>query len=283
VHWSERRLVVRSVQMAEAATVALQLRLNKALTAIQQLNARKQGKKRFSEVTQMREATEAILTHYDVANLVQVCYEVQITQQALRPYAERPATVREERSLTVRAVADPAALASVIRALGWRVYATNQPQAQLALEQAVLAYRSEYIIERAFGRLKGRSLSLTPMYLQDDGHATGLIRLLTIGLRVLTLLEHRVRRRLAQDQTRLAGLYAGNPKRSTDRPTAELLLEAFDDVTLMIIPEAQHIHGYLKPLSELQQRILQLLDLSPHIYTRLCFEFVEPPLEMSEP
>src|SRR5271157_663707 len=222
VRWPERRLVVRSVQLAAAATAALRGRLAKALTAIQQLNERKQGKKRFTEVTELRAAAEAILVRYDVPYLVQVCCEVQITQQPLRPSAKRPATVREERQVTVSAVADPATLAAAIRALGWHIYATNQPQAQLALEQAVLAYRSEYIIERAFGRLKGRPLSLTPMYLQSDAHATGLIRLLTIGLRVLTLLEHRVRRRLGQEQARLAGLYAGNPKRSTPQPTAEL-------------------------------------------------------------
>jgi hypothetical protein len=32
----------------------------------------------------------------------------------------------------------------------------------LSLAQAVLAYRSEYQVERSFGRLKGRPLSLTP-------------------------------------------------------------------------------------------------------------------------
>jgi transposase len=69
------------------------------------------------------------------------------------------------------------------------VYATTQPADQLSLTQAVLAYRNEYLIERNMGRLKGRPLSLTPMYLERDDHATGLIRLLSIGLRVLTLLE----------------------------------------------------------------------------------------------
>ena len=277
VGWIERRLVVRSVQLAEAAAAALRRRLDKALTAIQQLNQRKRGKKRFSEVAELRQAAEAILTRYDVPDLACVRYHEQITQQPLRHYAKRPATVREERQLTVTAVADPVALEAQIRTLGWRVYATNQPQAQLALAQAVLAYRSEYIIERAFGRLKGRPLSLTPMYLQNDDHATGLIRLLTIGLRVLTLLEYSVRRRLAHDQASLAGLCAGNPKRSTARPTAELLLEAFDELTLTVIQEARHMRCHLTPLSELQERILQLLDLSPRIYTQLCFESVEPP------
>ena len=61
--------------------------------------------------------------------------------------------------------------------LGWRIYSTNQPAERLSLEQAVLAYRSEYLVERSLGRLKGRPLSLRPMYVQRDDHATGLIRL----------------------------------------------------------------------------------------------------------
>src|SRR5262249_39462368 len=55
--------------------------------------------------------------------------------------------------------------------LGWRVYVTTQPPEQLSLQESVLAYRNEYLVERAMGRLKGRPLSLTPMYLERDDHA----------------------------------------------------------------------------------------------------------------
>ncbi|MBK6429423.1 hypothetical protein [Candidatus Amarolinea dominans] len=59
----------------------------------------------------------------------------------------------------------------------------------MSFEQAVLVYRDEFLFERGFGRIKGRSLSLAPMYLADEGRATALIRWLTVGLRVLTLLD----------------------------------------------------------------------------------------------
>ena len=68
-----------------------------------------------------------------------------------------------------------------------------------------------------------------------DEHATGLIRLLSIGLRVLTLLEYVVRRQLAAQGEKLAGLYAGNAKRKTARPTAERLLESFQEMTLTVV------------------------------------------------
>jgi transposase len=43
------------------------------------------------------------------------------------------------------------------------------------------------------------------MYVPRDEHATGLMRLLSIGLRVLTLLEYVVRRQLAVVYLYLAG------------------------------------------------------------------------------
>ena len=164
-----------------------------------------------------------------------------------------------------------------MRRVGWRVYGTNQPVTSLSLAQAVLAYRSEYQVERSFGRLKGRPLSLTPMYVQRDDYATGLIRLLSIALRVLTLVEFVGRRALAAEGATLAGLYAGNPKRATNRPTAERLLEAFQDITLIIIPGAQQTDRHVNALSPLQQRILEILGFSSALYTRLCTVSSEPP------
>jgi transposase len=73
------------------------------------------------------------------------------------------------------------------------------------------------------------------MSVQRDDHATGLIRLLSIALRVFTLLEFVGRRQLAAEQVKLAGLYAGNPKRATVRPTAERMLETFQEITLTLI------------------------------------------------
>ena len=172
---------------------------------------------------------------------------------------------------------DATALEMTRRRLGWRVYGTNQPAASLSLAQAVLAYRSAYQVERSLGRLKGRPLSLTPMYVQRDDHATGLIRLLSIALRVLTLLEFVGRRQLAAEGAKLAGLYAGNPKRETDHPTAERLLEAFQDITLTIIKGLHQTDRYVTALRPLQQRILEILGFSSALYTRLGPISSEPP------
>ena len=100
---------------------------------------------------------------------------------------------------------------------------------------AILAYREEYLVERGFGRLKGKPLLLSPMYLQSDERATGLIHLLSIGLRILTMIEYQARKHLADLNEKLSGLYAGNPKRATDHPTARAMLQAFKGIYLSVM------------------------------------------------
>ena len=203
-------------------------------------------------------------------------YDPHTTTRPVRAYQDRPAYEKQEHQATVEVRVDEEALAAAVRRLGWRIYSTHQPAKQLSLEQAVLAYRSEYLVERSLGRLKGRPLSLTPMYVQRDDHATGLIRLLSIALRVLTLVEFVVRRQLTAEGATLAGLYAGNAKRETARPTAERLLEAFQEVTLTVVEGGHQVYRHLTALSPLQARILELLGFSSRVYTRLCTVSHEP-------
>jgi len=277
VIWTERRLVLRSLKQAQVAEAALRSRLAKAQQALAALNERGRGKKRFTEVESLRQAAEALVEQHRVQGLLRLRYEEEVRERPVRRYRGRPASIRQEREVRVTVAVDEEALEKAVRRLGWRVYATNAPTERLSLELAVLAYRGQYLIDRGMGRLKGQPLSLTPMYLQRDDRATGLIRLLGIGLRVLTLLEFVVRRNLAVAGVKLAGLYAGNPKRATAQPTAERLLEAFQGITLTVIQENSQTRRHLTPLSEVQQRILVLLEFSPDIYTRLCADSAKPP------
>ena len=275
--WRERRLVVRSRQLARAGEKALRARLAQAQAAVAALNERGRGKRRFTERPALQAAVEAILTRYRVQGLLAVRYTERVEERPLRRYGTRSATVQVERDLRVQAVVDRQAVGLARSRLGWRVYATNASPDHLSLVQAVLAYRSQYLVESDIGRLKGHPLSLTPMYLERDDHATGLIRLLTVGLRVLTRLEFVVRQRLAAARTVLAGVYAGNPKRATARPTTERLLKNFEGLTLTIIREGRRQRSHLTPLSRVQRRILVLLNFPVDISTRLCPDAYKPP------
>jgi len=70
-----------------------------------------------------------------------------------------------------------------------------------------------------------------------------------------------------------AGLYAGNSKRETKRPTTEAILKAFQNLNLVIVPQ----QTFLTPLSELQLRLLELLGFPETIYTKMMENpFLEP-------
>jgi len=267
--WEERQMIIRSLKLAEAEGQSLDRRLAKAHTALQALNERKRGKKRPTSVGEMQSKVEAIIKKYRVVELFD-CHIEEITRQRVkRRHSNRPEQVIEEKEFKVTATLNEIAVEKARRRLGWRVYATNHCAQELPLEKAVLAYRNQYIIERDFGRLKGKQLSLSPSYLQREDHVIGLVRLLSIALRILTLLEFVVRRSLANARQELAGLYPGNPKRSTARPTSELILEAFHNVDLATVHLPDQVVTHTTELSILQQRILELLEFPPDIYRRL--------------
>jgi transposase len=131
----------------------------------------------------------------------------------------------------------------------------------MRLAQGVAAYRSEYLVEQGFGRLKGRSLSLTPLFLQYEERIIGLLYLLSIALRVLVLMQFVVRRNLQQAGTTLKGIYPGQPGRQTAQPTTEMLLSAFRGVTLSWIKIDGKLHEHLTPLNAVQTRLGRLAVL----------------------
>jgi hypothetical protein len=86
-----------------------------------------------------------------------------------------------------------------------------------------------------------------------------------------------VRRQLADTGEKLRGLYAGNPTRATARPTTERMLRAFQDLFLARVTVDNQTYVHLSPLSELQQKILRLLELPLEVYTRLTAVSFIPP------
>src|SRR5713226_6241696 len=286
LQWEERVLVVRSLKLAQTQQAALHERLAKAQAELAQLNQpeHKRGKKVLREVSEVREVAEAIMHRYRVEDLLDVQYhERVVSERPVRGYGPRAGRTRVEREISLQVQVKTEALAQAAFCLGWHIYVTNQQASQLSLEQAVLAYRDEYLIERGFGRLKGRPLSVSPLHLTSEPRVTGLLRLLSLGLRVLCLLEYQVRQQLAQQQHALAGLYAGNPKRATRRPTSEALLKAFKGLHLTALTQHAHTVYHVTPLSALQERIMALLGFPLAVYSTLALHSGELTFKMSEP
>lgn len=264
--WREQWLVVHSLKYARRQQQGLDSRIEKATDALNQLNLRGRGHKQLS-VEDTKNTVNRILQRYRVKDLIAVAYEQTIQTLNKRAYRNKPARTVTTTHVTVIPTLDSEAYQQAAALLGWRVYVSND--LNLSLAEAVYGYRNEYLIEQGFGRYKGKALGLRPIYLASDQRVKGLIRLLSLGLRILCLLEFSVRTCLKTEQASLPGLYAGNPKRATGQPTAELLLKAFRGITLTVMEIHQATQRFLSPLSVLQLRILHLLSCSDDIYLAL--------------
>lgn len=280
VEWLEKRCVVRSLKHAASSEHALQARLGKAQEAIERLNKRGRGRKLRTE-QELRLAVAEIVRRYRVEDLLSINYLTTSREVNKRPYRDRPAQTEVRSETTVEVLVDPLAYQHKVRTLGWKVYVCND--LTLNLTEVVLAYREEYLVEQGFHRYKGKSLGLTPMHLASQTRIKGLIRLLSIGLRILCLLEFSVRKALDEQGEKLAGIYPGNPKRATDKPTAEMMLKAFKNIHLTHLDIDGDKHRHLSPLSPTQQRILALMSFPENIYLRLLPPFYQLASEMSEP
>jgi len=113
----------------------------------------------------LEQAAAAVLSEHHVAGLLRVQIATQTRTRTVRAYGTRPARTEDRHTFALSVTVDAEAVDAAVQRLGWRVYATNQPAETLSAEQAVLAYREEYLVERGFCRLKGRSLTPSPLYL----------------------------------------------------------------------------------------------------------------------
>lgn len=268
--WQERHLLIRSVGHRRAASENLDRHLSAACQEITKLGERGKGKRPPRDPVEFQEAVNKILNTHCVEGLIDVNIQVETTQKTIRAYKSQDERIEILYNISVCCSIDIESVEYSKEFLGCRVFVTNLSIEKMSLADSVLIYRDEYRIESNFGRLKGKILSISPMYLQREDHIKGLVRLLSIALRVLTLLEYVVRRSLERSGESLCGLYAGNAKRATARPTAELLLEAFKYITLLVIPQGDNFLCYLNPLPDLPQKILELLGYSIDVYGRLA-------------
>lgn len=274
--WQERVLVIYSPTLAKSARRGLAERLRRAEQAILALTPpRGKGRRQREELADLQGAVQAILKKERVEGLLEVSYIHEAEERSIRKYGDNPERLEKQERYVVEVRRDEQAIRlagsprRTGRLLGWRLYVNNAPPTELSLAQAVWAYRGAPTIERGFHRLKGRPLGIRPLYVQREDHARGMVRLLSLALRLLTLVEHVVREELKKAGESLSGLYAGNPKRETARPTTEKLLKAFRGVTLTSVRLPQETIRHVTALSPLQQRILTLLGLPVSIYEQL--------------
>jgi hypothetical protein len=159
---------------------------------------------------------------------------------------------------------------ALVERLGWQVYVTNTTKAHYDAPALVAAYHQQVVQERGFSRLKTRHLHIRPVYLRDENRMAGLLWLLCLALRVLTLTEYRLRTALTERGEELAGLNPASRTQSTARPTTERVLDAFTSITLTTIEIAGGFYHHVTPLNATQRHVLALLKLPDDLYECLA-------------
>lgn len=269
--WSERVMIVQSEAFAEAARKGLRGRIDRTKAEIQSLCAKPgSGRRVFSDAKELQAAALGLAEKHDVT--AYVSWEIRRCRgnpRRKRAYGTQPAHVEYDVWLEIDAQTNAEALAQAEYFLGWRAYVSNASEAELSLEQAVLTYRNEWLVERDFARLKGRVLSIAPMWLKLEHRAVGMARLLTLGVRVLALIEHEARLKIKEEQMAITGLYKSRKKRATEVPTTERMLIALGKIILTTIRIGDQVHRHISSLSPTQLRIVALAGCPPDTYQRL--------------
>ena len=280
--WKERWLVIRSDNHAKRQKKQLIKRLE---------TAEKDVKKLYPKAGEGAEELAAraakVIENHGVSDFLSVSINERIDYRKRylkrgRPGPTSPYERQAIHEYQCRSQRQEEAIKAQCDLLGWRIYVTNTPAERMSLEQSLKYYRDEWTVERGFHRFKQGCLPVLPLFIRLPERIKGLMVLLFIALQVLTLMEFVVRRELAENQEKLAGLVPGNPKMATARPTAERLLSQFKELHLLIEYKGSEITGRLvERLSPLQEKILTLLKVPHELYNlsfskpmvNLCTEF----------
>ena len=219
--WTERVLVVRSPAHTERQAAGLEKRLATAEHKLAALTpARGRGKRQITEEAKLVAAIAKVLKEQQVEGVLQVEWQQQIERHTHYVGRGRGSATRQQRvtensrSHLTRITRQEGPIRALTQRFGWKAFVTNAPPERLSLSDAILCYRHEYRIERIFNRLKSR-VHIAPLFVKLNDQIEGLTYLLTLGVRVLTVMEFALRRSLQNDHTKLAQTQHSNHEPQT--------------------------------------------------------------------
>jgi transposase len=269
--WTERVLVVRSAPLQAGLRRKREEALARLCAQLEALRLRPaRGRTRYRYRADLEAVVSALVAKAHLVGVLEVPLEEEVGADGRTRWIVGAYSV------------NLAAWAALVARLGWHVYLTSTTSTHYTAPTLVRAYRHQVLQERGFARLKTRNLQIRPVYLHDEQRIRGLTWLLTLALRVLTLVEYRLRTALQQRGESLAGLNPASATQATQRPTTERLLHAFRNITRTHLTSAGQTHHHVTPLTPLQEHILSLLQLPADLYARLGTAAPQPLFKMRE-
>jgi transposase len=267
ITWTERRLIVYSTSYAALLNRKLDERMHRVQTKLDKLLEAKQGKKKLKTKAEIELAVTQILKKHRVDSFFSVEVVEQIQKIPVRKYGNRPAGFKEDISFSLHVQTNQQVLEEHRLRLGWRVYATNCPMDRLSTKECIICYRQEYRIEHKFNELLNKFTALVPVYLKKDHRIMALVRLSLLALKFVSTIQYQVRQELKNTGQHVKELYPGNPGRATARPTTKMILEAFDNIHLVVLPLQNQTIIKMSELKPIQLQLLKLLKINPMVYS----------------
>jgi transposase len=196
---AERVLMVRRTSCKNQQLQDLRRRLEQAEAAL-----KAQHGKRTPEPEAFEAALQAIVDKHRVVDFLRVQVSWQREHQQKWLGRGRPGPNRTKQEMTYyRARVSVQRRTQAIEAFkeraDWHSYGTNTPKSRLTLQQAVEKYAGQWQPEQGFHRMKGGALKVAPIFLRTDCPMRGLLLIVSLGLRLLTLVEFVARRNLAAE------------------------------------------------------------------------------------
>lgn len=267
--WDERLIYAKSFAHATKMVISLDERVKSAQTEILEMNTRGKGKTVYRTIEEARDKVTSILAEKRINGIIDVEFVENIIETPKRKYGDKPDRVERSVIIQVKPSVNIQALQNAQELLGWRVYVTNKPAQDLSIEDVVMTYRDQYIIEHQFHRLKGKALSLTPMFIQRDDRIDGLVKFLTIAMRPLIIIEKKIRDSIKKRGEGLSGLFEYNPTKIVINPKSERIIEFFEGVYLSITNFGEQVFYAVTGLNQKHREILGLMGIDLNIYAHM--------------
>ena len=271
VKWSERRVYVQSSSYAKSQQKALDKKIETTSKKLHYLLVRKQGKSTPNTKKSLQIAIDEILKESNLVGLLEVEIQENRHQKKVNAYGDKPARIKRWSTFQLHVHPNEKAISAKKELAGWQVYGTTISQKKLSFEKVVWKYREQNRIESRFNDLRNKVIPLLPIFLKKDNRVEALISVLMICLKVCSVIEFKIAKRLKEEQKELANMYAGNPKQSTTRPTAKKILEQFKRIAITYIyePNTQSPRVMMTDLNPTMLEIIRLIGFKSDIYTDL--------------
>jgi transposase len=255
--WTERLVLALSIPFAQAQETIIRDRIQKVSKILFERFLPRKYRQTWTLAQQEKAAAfvERTLKQHRVDGLL----DAQLTP---------PAQDSPSAALGIRLTSREEVIKQGIQLAAWRIYVTNASTEKLSPEKMLRCYRNEYRIEHQFHRMLTKTTKLLPIYLKDESRIKALIRLLTLALQFVTIIQHTVRQNLKEEQQPyLTDLVPGNKNRKVPFPTTELLLKRFKGiVAIWMQPPDQPMHAIVRNLEPIHCQILRLLKCPEDLY-----------------